>query len=253
LFRAPLAKSRLRLTLAVFFAVILAGYALYAAWHCLRDYGNYAAEMILTDEGNLLFGLVFLLCAVLLSRLPRHGIDAFALIAATIVAGFVLLLFFCGIPQYRPENISFRLSTPVWELAKETLQLWRQIVLPLVILSAYLALSNPRHGERSLIAGTLLGYAVLLLCVLQTLLTFGAPFSAGLSYPYSHAVRVVSFGQYFFRPEVFSYGLDFAACLVRAAICLATVRRLIGRFSPRLAPFLPVVAGAAGGILWVLC
>ena len=252
LFCAPLGRSGLRLTVAAVSAVAIGGYALYVAWHCAKDYIAYAGEMILMERQNLLFGLGFLLCAVLLSRLPRHGIDAFALIAATAVIFSVLLLFLFGISQYHTEYLSWRLPATFAELAGDTLPLWRETVLPLVILSAYLALSNPRRGEKSLVLGTLLGYAALFLCVLQTLLTFGAGFSSGLSYPYSHAVRVVSFGQYFFRPEIFSYGLDFAACLVRAAVCLATVKRLVGRFFPHLSSYVPIAIGAAGSILWVL-
>ncbi len=252
LFRQPLGRSGWRLPVAAVSALAVGGYALYVGWHCMRDYVHYAAEMILTGERSLLFGLLFLLCIVLLARLPRHGADSFSLILAIAALLSVLLLFLSGISQYRVEYLAFRLPASVRELANDALPLWRETVLPLVILSAYMALSTPRRGERSLIVGTLLGYAVLFLCVLQTLLTFGAPFSAGLSYPYSQAVRIVSFGQYFFRPEIFSYGLDFAACLVRAAVCLATVKRLIGRFSPRLAPYVPLTAGAAGCVLWVL-
>lgn len=252
LFHAPLAKSKLRLFIAAVSAIAVGGYALYVAWRCMGDYIAYAAEMILMERQNILFGFVFLLCAVFLSRLPRHGIDAFALIAAIAVILSVLLLFLFGISQYRVEYLSWRLPATFDELAGDTLPLWRETVLPLVILSAYLALSNPRKGEKSLVLGTLFGYAVLFLCVLQTLLTFGASFSSELAYPYSHAVRVVSFGQYFFRPEIFSYGLDFAACLVRVAICLSTVKRLIGRFFPRLSLYTPIAIGAAGGLLWIL-
>ena len=252
LFHAPLGKSRLRLSVAAVSALAVGGYALYVAWRCMGDYIAYAGEMILMERQDLFFGLGFLLCAVLLSRLPRHGIDAFALIAAIAVILSVLLLFLFGISQYRVEYLSWRLPATFDELAGDTLPLWRETVLPLVILSAYLALSNPRKGEKSLVLGTLFGYAVLFLCVLQTLLTFGVSFSSGRSYPYSHAVRVVSFGQYFFRPEIFSYGLDFAACLVRVAICLSTVKRLIGRFFPWLSLYAPIAIGAAGGLLWVL-
>lgn len=252
LFRKPIGRSKPRLLSAVVLSVLIGGYALYVAWHCVGDYIAYAGKMILVEAQDLAFGLGFLLCAVLLSRLPRHGMDAFALIAAVAVLFSVLLLFLFGISQYRAEFLSWSLPASVRELANDTIPLWRETVLPLVILSAYMALSTPRRGEKSLVLGILFGYAVLLLCVLQTLLTFGAAFSSGLSYPYSRAVRVVSFGQYFFRPEIFSYGLDFAACLVRAAICLATVKRLVGRFVPRLSRYVPIAAGVAGGVLWVL-
>ena len=51
--------------------------------------------------------------------------------------------------------------------------------------------------------------------------------------------------------EGFSYLLDYAACLLRAAVCLAAARRLLGRFFPRLARWLPPAAGAV--IFGIFC
>ena len=146
LFHAPLARSGPRLSAAVLSALAVGGYALYAAWRCMGDYIAYAGEMILTERQDLLFGLGFLLSAVMLARLPRHGIDAFALIAATAVIFSVLLLFLSGSSQYRADYLSWRLPASWKELAKDALSLWREALLPPVVLSAYLALSNPRRG-----------------------------------------------------------------------------------------------------------
>ena len=119
-------------------------------------------------------------------------------------------------------------------------------VLPMVPLVAYCALSAPSpkgsQNARPLAVGVLAGFALMLLCVLQTLLTFGAPYAATLTYPYSRAVRVVSVGQYAFRPEILSYVSDYAASLIRTAVCFACLRRLFGRFLPRAGRVIPILA-----------
>ena len=113
------------------------------------------------------------------------------------------------------------------------LSLWRETLLPLVLLSAYFALVLPRRGERALVIGTAAGCGILALCVLQTLLTFGPALAARYAYPYAWAVRIISVGPYFFRLEGFSYLPDYLACLTRSALSLAVIRRLWGRFFPR--------------------
>ena len=98
--------------------------------------------------------------------------------------------------------------------------------------------------------GTVIGCAILFLCVVQTILTFGTTYAAQLDYPYSFAVRILSVGQYFFRLEGFSYLLDYLTCLVRASVALSVSKRLLGRFLPRLSRNLPLVVG--GGLLLIL-
>ena len=251
LLRRRLSGRRGRLCLAAALALPLGAYALFCVWRSCGDYLNFASGLILPDSGRLLLALGFLGCVVWLSRVSGQGLDAFSLVCFVCVLACVLALFCFGIPHFRPEYFGVRLPGSAAELAGSLPVLLWESFLPLAVLSGYFALAAPRRGERALSGGTAVGCGILLLCVLQTLLTFGASYAAELRYPYSFAVRILSVGQYFFRLEGFSYLLDYAACLLRAAVCLAAARRLLGRFFPRLARWLPPAAGAV--IFGIFC
>lgn len=241
LFRSPLSGNAAKRLLAAALAILLGAYAVFTAFDCIRDYLSFSFATILPNGGKPLLCLLFLGCAVRLSSVGDRGTDIFALLAFAAVAICALGLFLAGTPDYRPENISLRLPQEWQALLPPLLLLWRETILPVVLLSAYFALVLPRSGDRALIIGTAAGCAVLLVCVLQTLLTFGPSLAARYPYPYAYAARTISVGPYFFRLEGFSYLPDYLACLTRSAICLATVRLLFGRFFPRVARRVPAV------------
>lgn len=243
LLRAKLGGHPGKMTVAVVLSVLLGGYALWCAWRGCADYVGLLSDMILPGEGRLLPAFLFLLCAVWLAHISEKGVDSFCLLAFVGAILCVLMLFAFGAPHYRGEYFQIGGIGDAAGLVGALPSLWWESLLPLTVLAGYFALVVPKKGERALAVGTAVGCGVLLLCVLQVLLTFGAAYAASLPYPYSFAVRIISVGQYFFRLEGFSYVLDYAACLVRSAICLATARRLLGRFFPRIGRFLPPVAG----------
>lgn len=233
LFRSPLSTGPARRRLAVPAAVLIGVYAVVSAADCMRDYLSFACETILPGGGKWLLCLLFLGCAVWLSGVGDRGMDVFALVGFCALTVCAVGLFLFGIPDYRPENLSLCLPEHPAVFLPMLFSLWRETFLPLCLLSAYFALVLPRRGEGTLAVGSAAGCGILLLCVLQTLLTFGAELAAGYPYPYAWAVRIISVGPYFFRLEGFSYLPDYLACLTRSALCLAVVRRLWGRFFPR--------------------
>lgn len=243
LFRSPLSDNPAKRVLAAALAVLLGAYAVFTAFDCMRDYLSFSFATILPDGGKPLLCLLFLGCAVRLSSVGDRGIDIFALLALAVVAVCALGLFFAGASDYRPENISLRFPEEWRTLFSPLLLLWRETLLPVILLSAYFALVLPRSGERALVIGTAAGCAVLLICVLQTLLTFGPALAARYPYPYAYAARTISVGPYFFRLEGFSYLPDYLACLTRSAVCLAVARLSVGRFFPRIARHVPAVLG----------
>lgn len=233
LFRTPLAGHRAKRLLAAAVAVLIGCYALVAAVDCMRDYLSFAFATILPGGGKWLLCLLFLGCAVWLSGVGDRGTDIFALLGFALAVVCTVGLFLFGLPDYRAENLALQKPESLSALLPSLLPLWLETVLPLVLLGAYFALVLPRSGERALVIGTVAGCGLLSVCVLQTLLTFGASLAATYPYPYAWAARTISVGPYFFRLEGFSYLPDYLACLMRSALCLAVARRLLGRFFPR--------------------
>lgn len=248
LFRRPLRRKAWRTALAGAASAIVGGTAWFCAAQSTEDVLNFMRDTLLPKGTSVAFVILFLASAVLLARVSRRGLDLFSLIAFFAATVAVVVLFFQGVPQFRPAYGTLEIpASGAIVLSLKTLL--PKTVLPMIPLVAYCALSVPspkgNRNARPLAVGVLAGFALMLLCVLQTLLTFGAPYAATLTYPYSRAVRVVSVGQYAFRPEILSYLLDYAASLIRTAVCFACMRRLLGRFLPRVGRLIPIFAAIA--------
>lgn len=245
LFRTKLSRHLGKYLLAGAVALVLSGYAAYTAFDCLRTYLDFVYATVFPAGGRWLLLPLLLTCTIWLACVGDRGTDVFALVALATTLLCVVGLFLFGISEYRVENLPIEAHLGDGALPKPLLTLGLEIALPLVLLSAYFALTLPQNGMRTLLLGSLVGSGILLLCILQTLLTFGIGLAAAYPYPYAYAVRMISVGPYFFRLEGFSYLPDFLACLFRSALCLATVRRICGRFFPRVAHRVPMIMGVA--------
>jgi hypothetical protein len=222
-------------------AAVLGGYAFLCTYRACDDYLSYAMEMILPSGSRLLLAAIFLLAVALLASLDAKALDSFSLLCFLLIASSVFILFAFGIPHFRWEYVRLEIPKESDVLKRSLAVFSRDVLFPSALLSAYFALAIPQKRKGSLTVGMLLGYGLLLLCVLQTLLCFGSDYTASLPYPYSFSVKILSVGPYFFRPEGISYPTDLLACLLRGGVCLSVARRLLGRFCSRLSRYLPTV------------
>ncbi len=220
---------------------VLAGYAFLCAYRACDDYLSYAMGMILPGGNRLLLTAILVFAVACLASLDAKGLDSFCLLCFLLVAGSVVILFSFGIPHFRWDYVRLEMPKEPGMLKRSLAAFSRDILFPSAVLSAYFALAIPQKRKGSLTVGMLLGYGLLLLCVLQALLCFGSDYTASLPYPYSFSVKILSVGPYFFRPEGISYPTDLLACLLRGGVCLSVARRLLGRFCPRLSRYLPTV------------
>lgn len=252
IWRRPMSHRRGRRILVAFLSVFFGAYALFCAWRACADYLRFSMSLVLPMGSRWLLLILFVVCAVWLSSIRGRGMDSFAMLAFAGAVFCAVFLFLSGLSVFRWEHVSPKPIAWEWGSFGNALTLWKETLLPLSVLAVYFALVEPKGGMRSLVAGTVIGCTILFLCVAQVTLTFGASYSAGLDYPYSYAVRILSIGQYFFRLEGFSYLLDYLTCLIRAAVSLSVGRRLLGRFYPRLSQRFPWVAGVGLlAILWI--
>ena len=233
IWRRPIGRHPFRSYGVAVLSVLLGAYALLGAWRSCGDYVDFSTRLVLSRGSSVLLTAVFLICVGWLASLSARGLDCFSLPAFFCVTVCVLLLFAVGMGHFRwNEGMSELLQ---WDRSVPSLlpAMWRELILPLSVLALYFALTVPSDGARALAVGVGIGCVLPLFCVAQAILTFGSSYAAELVYPYSFAVRILSVGQYFFRLEGFSYVVDYLSCLTRCALCVATVRRLAMRFSPK--------------------
>ena len=247
-------NKRGRVVLCGLLSIPILALAFFSAVRGSRDLFSFLEKTLLPNGTKLVFVALFLAVSAWLARGPRRGMDVFALIAFFAVLASVVFLFLSGVPQFRVEYGGAEVPD-AGAVGASILPIFLEFALPMVPLGVYLALAKPKRKKNNVqkpfAVGILTGGGIMLLCVLQTLLTFGASYTATLEYPYSAAVRVVSVGAYAFRPELFSYLLDFSACLVRVAVCFSCMKFTVGRFLPRVRNLVPPLAALF--VFIVLC
>ncbi len=245
LYRKRVKSKKLRLAACVLFSIPVCALAFRFAVGGSRDLLLFLEQTLLPERTGPAFAALFLAIAAGFSRAERRGMEVFALVSFFAVLAAVAALFLSGVPQFRVEYGKAELPS-LAAVGASLPSVLVEFALPMIPLGAYLALAKPNGGGRRpwrpLVCGILSGGGMMLVCVLQTLLTFGATYTASLQYPYSAAVRVVSLGAYAFRPELISYLPDFLACLLRVAVCFSCLKFTVGRFLPRVRNWIPPLA-----------
>ncbi len=165
---------------------------------------------ILAEKLKTGFVILTLILTVLAVVSSRNGVlTKFALILFPVVFGLTLLIFLFSTPYMSVKYLtvdSFLSSASPNKIFEFLFISFFSTVLPLVAL----CIEKPS----SVIVGGTIGATFLTLCIVHTILIFGAGFASELTFPYARAVGTVSLGDLFFRMDIALYPVCFFSGLV---------------------------------------
>ena len=72
---------------------------------------------------------------------------------------------------------------------------------------------------KSALAGAVTGFSILGICILNSILLFGAELSGELGFSYISAISTISIGRLFTRLDEFAYLLFFITCIIKITVC----------------------------------
>lgn len=211
--------------------VMVSVFALFCAGEAFYDFAKFAGEVLLPDTPRLIVFAVFLLVSVFFCSKRQEDTLKFFLLCSILCLVLILFFFFATAHNYSPRNI-FIFNLPNFKTFILGIEpYFLKLLLPSLLLPVYQALIFKKSRQIVCICGTASGFIMLGLCILSSLLLFGAPLSARLDYPYAAAVSTVTVGRIFTRMDGFSYFIYFAASLCKITVCVFIIKSCLERLN----------------------
>lgn len=220
----PIAKAIVTFCLCI--AII---FSLFLAAKAFVRLNAFVCEVMLIKTPRFITALCLAVLAVVAVIGSKEYIFKFSLITTFVSALIILVLFVLSAPRFEVRNIIPYTYLPSYNLLGQTTEYLLKAFLPCVIAVVYICSTHESPKGSILCDGVLLGGIMLLLCVANSILIFGASESAEMQYPYSDAVSLVTLGELFSRMDGLSYLLIFISSVTKIIVCLKTALILVLR------------------------
>lgn len=217
-----------KLLLAILY-IAVAVFALFCAGDTFYDFGKFAGEVLLPDTSRFIIFSVFLLAIAFFCSRRQEDSLKFFLLCFIFCLALIIFFFFATAHNYSPRNIFiFRLPSLKTFIsgAKPYLS---ELLFPSLLLPVYQVLVFKKSRKTALFCGATSGFIILGLCILSSLLLFGADFAGRLDYPYAAAVSTITVGRLFTRMDGFSYFIYFSASLCKITVCVFIIKSCLKR------------------------
>lgn len=209
--------------------LLTAVFALMLAVNTFMDFTLFAGDVLLHDFPLWVAVLLFLLTVLFFAFRRQEDFLKFALISFCFTAGVIIFFFIASFKRFNFDNIII-LNIP--DFGEIYPQIKNYIVNPLLsalLIGVYEVCVFKKVRKRNTFWGLGAGLILLGICILSSVLLFGARLSAVLDYPYASAISTVTIGRLFTRLDGFSYFVYFSACLTRITVCLYLVWTMLKR------------------------
>ena len=213
-------KNQILKTVQIILLLALSVFAIFCVADAFSAFLNFVKVIILPNTATFFITLIFAVCVLYFALKKAENILKFFLIFAVLSGAIVLFFFFATSFDFNLRNIFIFRLPDLKTFLNQATEYVKNPVMPTLILPFYnmSVFENTKKGA-SLI-GLLCGYILLGLCVIGSVLLFGANFAGDLEFPYFSASSTVSFGRLFTRLDGFCYFLFFIAVLARITVCL---------------------------------
>lgn len=218
------AYKKILLTIIYLFTAVLA--VLYAA-ETFLSFISFASTLLLKSYPKWVAVLIFL--AVIAFFLLRRQEDflKFTLLAFCFTAAVIVFFFIASVKNLNFNNIVILNIPNFKELLPQIKTYALNPVLPTLLMAVYGNIVFKKARPKDTFWGLGIGFTLLAMCILNSVLLFGAHFAAALDYPYASAVSTVTIGRLFTRLDGFSYFVYFASALAKIIVCLFITRSML--------------------------
>lgn len=197
--------------------------AIFALWCAADAFGNFISfinKVILPDTPIFFTAAIFTAVVAFFATRRQEDILKFFLIAFWFVLAIILFFFVATSFKFNLRNIFVFELPKMKTLISQAKPYFFNPLIPALLLPVYnvLTFKNVRPGAA--FTGLASGLILLGLCIIGSILLFGAPLAGRLPYPYSSAISTVSIGRLFSRLDGFSYFIYFACALAKITVCL---------------------------------
>lgn len=195
----------------------------YGAMSAFADYVKFLKVM---GQNVFLAAILLLVLVVSLTVCADSAYFKFNLLFGVITAALIALLFAVSAREYNLKNISL---TPIKLEIKSTLICFVKYFLPVLSAVALCSFSKYKLKTKTAVFGVLLGFFLLALCLIQSVLMLGA--AEQYDYTYLSAVGADSLGQLYIRQDGFVWFVFFTASVIKTSLCTKTVWKILLKYT----------------------
>ena len=197
-------------------------FALFVGAESILSLADFISKIVLPETPKFFIFLILGLSAVYFSLKKTESLLKFSLISLVLSGAVILFFFIGGADKYELRNI-FVFKLPEFsEILPQIKPYLLNPVLQSLVLPVFLWQSFGETRTRQGFFGVLWGAVILGLCILSSVLLFGAQLSGSLEFPFASLVSTVTVGRLFTRLDGFAYFVFFVASVVKTAVCLKT-------------------------------
>ena len=240
---------RAAVTFCYCIAIIISLFSAAKAFVSLNDF---VCEVMLIKTPRFITAFILAILAVVATAGDRNNIFKFSLISTVVCALIIVALFVFSIPNFELGNIIPYTYLPSHNILGQIAEYSLKVFAPCAVAVVYICATHEAPRGTILCDGVLLGGIMLLLCVANSILIFGAPTAAKMQFPYSDAVSLVSIGELYTRMDGLSYLLIFISTATKITVCLKTARIFIKRLGFKYERSFVAACGALMVVLAVI-
>ncbi len=189
----------------------------------------FVSKNIMPEASSPILLASFLLLVIYLSLNNPKVLLNFSLISFFSVCFAVFSLFIMSLPQMEIGNIALDVDFDISRIFKNSFLFFAKSFGQTIIVFYFLYNISSHTARSSALAGVVCGGLLITLSLLNSFLIFGEQLSAILEFPYASAVSIISFGSLFNRMEGISYIIYFLCCLIKASVCVHSLKLLLNR------------------------
>ena len=213
------AKGGFKKCITSLFLFSTALFSLWCAADTFKHFVRFASDIMLSKLPVFFSVLLFIFAVVYFSLRRQEDILKFSLLAFWVVIIIIAFFFIMCIGRYNLRNI-FIFKLPSFKIMlSQTKPYFINPVITVIILPVYNVFVFKNKNSKAAFTGLAAGFSLLALCILSSVLLFGASLAGELDYPFVLAVSTVTIGRLFTRLDEFSYFLYFISSLTKINVC----------------------------------
>lgn len=182
----------------------------------------FISDNLLPQTTPILIAVSFALL-IIYASFRGNAVLKVSIISVFIIAFVFLVYFLSTAKDFNVKNIFIYNIPSFAELGNQLLPYVLSVALPTGILAVFARLNG--FSKKTGVLGIGIGFILLGICLLNTVLLFGIALSARLDYPYSSVGSTVTFGNLFTRLDGLLYFVYLVTSLVKCVVGILVIKK----------------------------
>lgn len=221
-------KGLLKIPLG-FIYLAVAVFGVFCAADTFLDFTKFIKDTVLKDTAVFFIKAIFLGVVVFFCLKRQEDTLKFFLITFWFSLAVILFFLVAIAFKFDLKSISISKFPDFKQIYLQTKPYLLNPVIPTVLLPLYSAAVFGESRSSRSVSGCVLGYFLLGVCILKSVLLFGPALAGRLDYPYALAVSTISIGRLFARLDGFLYYIYFISSLAKITVSIFVASKSVER------------------------